>query len=103
MKEPYINLKILGREKMYCNLVHYLEERNFDSSAYVGSTFGMRGEKEIVEQAAFATSILVTFEDKKFMAPIGYDIYLKHMYGDYMKLPPEKMRGGQHEYEAYVK
>lgn len=34
------------------------------------------------------------FEGHSFMAPGNYDAYLKALFGDYMKLPPESERGG---------
>lgn len=36
------------------------------------------------------------FEGHLFKAPADYDMLLKHMYGDYMKLPPVEKRGNQH-------
>ena len=40
------------------------------------------------------------FEDDVYLAPIEYDKVLKTLYGDYMKLPPEKDRV-MHSFEAY--
>ncbi len=37
------------------------------------------------------------FEGIKFSAPADYDLYLKNIYGDYMKLPPIEKRGNQHQ------
>ena len=36
------------------------------------------------------------FEDKEFMIVKNYDKYLTHIFGDYMKLPPENMRHPGH-------
>ena len=35
------------------------------------------------------------------MIPVGYDKWLKAMYGEYMRLPPEEKRVSTHTFEAY--
>ena len=44
----------------------------------------------------FSSYVLVEFEGKEFRAPAGYDALLRFMYGDYMQLPPENERKGDH-------
>ena len=34
------------------------------------------------------------FEDCMMPLPVGYDAYLRTVFGDYMELPPEKRPGG---------
>lgn len=41
-------------------------------------------------------SIELPINDKKFMAPAGYDMILKTIYNDYMELPPEVERKSMH-------
>lgn len=56
---------------------------------------------EMIE-ADFLIPIKVEFEGYKFNAPSNYDAYLKNIYGDYMKLPPENKRR-THGVIAYVR
>ncbi len=42
--------------------------------------------------------VKVDFENLKVNAPENYDEYLKVLYGDYMKLPPEDQRENHHNF-----
>ena len=52
--------------------------------------------KGIVKKEMFDGFIYHKFEDKEFMIVKNYDKYLTHIFGDYMKLPPENMRHPGH-------
>ncbi len=41
------------------------------------------------------------FEDKQYKIPVGYDPWLRDVYGDYMQVPPEGQRESLHDIEAY--
>ena len=43
------------------------------------------------------------FEGDKYPIPEGYDIILRQIYGDYMKLPDESKRGARHVERVYKK
>ena len=49
------------------------------------------------------------FEDCMMPLPVGYDAYLRTVFGDYMELPPEKDRVAHHDcvfldlHEPYTK
>lgn len=43
------------------------------------------------------------FENELFYGPNNIDAYLKELYGDYMKLPPENQRIPWHSFKAYLK
>lgn len=45
----------------------------------------------------FAEALWVDFEDTKLPIPIGYDVYLRMAFGDYMQLPPKEQQVGHHE------
>lgn len=51
-------------------------------------------EKESSEAVTFGTPIQVEFEGRLYNAPEFYDRYLRHVYGDYMKLPPLEEQTG---------
>jgi len=53
--------------------------------------------KWVIPVAAMEEMIEVPFEDTTFKVPKGYDEYLTHAYGDYMKLPPEDERENRHQ------
>ena len=62
---------------------------------YVGTITGAYKTREIVPTEYFGIeeeAEYLDFEDMKIRVPRQYDIYLKHMFGDYMHLPPEEKR-----------
>ena len=50
--------------------------------------------------AAMKKMMDMKFENRIYKGMIGYDVYLRQTYGDYMKLPPEDQRT-THQFEAY--
>ena len=61
------------------------------------------GERAIVDTEVFAESIYHEFEGFNFKIPIGYDKWLRNIYGDYMQLPPNEKRVSHHVFEAWWK
>ena len=77
---------------------------NYDESDYVYATGGAYGKKDIFPKELFKYNERVEFEKNYFCAPQDYDAYLKHLYGNYMQLPPIEKRVSNHSYEAkYLK
>ena len=58
-------------------------------------------ERDIAPRETFDDVVEVSFEGSSFFAMKGYDVWLKNIYGDYMKLPPEKDRNLGHGYNNY--
>lgn len=76
----------------------------YDEAEYVGPVVWLvGGEENIFPRNWFDELIDVPYEQYKFKVPKSYDQFLYKMYGDYMKLPPEKERVGHHFYKAYKK
>ena len=59
------------------------------------------GERDIIPAEVFADVIEIEFEGEKFPAPIGYDTYLRCLYGDYMPEPPKEKQKTHHSFKAY--
>lgn len=51
----------------------------------------------------FSSVDYLEFEGSLFPVPVGYDTYLRALYGDYMQLPPKEQQVTNHEYTAYMK
>lgn len=58
------------------------------------------GKREIVSADVFADTIEVNFEGERFSAPIGYDVYLRSLYGDYEQEPPKDKQKTHHGFRA---
>lgn len=52
--------------------------------------------KWIVPRKCFEKYSELVFEDTSFSCPVDSELYLKSVYGDYMKLPPEEKRMNRH-------
>lgn len=61
------------------------------------------GEKEIHPTSVFSGVTMVEFEGEMFPAPIGYDTYLRNLYGDYVLDPPLDKQKSHHKFLAYKK
>lgn len=60
--------------------------------------FNSYGNRDYHKNELFADIIDVDFEHFKFKALVGYDEYLRNIYGDYMQLPPEEDRKPKQTY-----
>lgn len=76
----------------------------FGSTPYAGGICdSVVGEKAIVDVNVFKGTLSHEFEGKQYKIPIGYDNWLRSIYGDYMQLPPLEKRRTHHVYNAYWK
>lgn len=75
-----------------------------DHSEFIGvSVFPHYGYRECIHAEGFLKSKKRKFEGELFNTPAEYKEYLTNLYGNYMKLPPEKNRVTHHDFEAYWK
>lgn len=54
-------------------------------------------------KAYYSSPVLHKFEDTEFYIPRDFDDILRRQYGDYMVLPPESQRKGQHGVEVFYR
>lgn len=75
-----------------------LKHFDFDKSNYVAYFATNHGSKVISPREWFDTYYYVPFENFMLRLPKGIDSYLKQVYGDYMKMPPEDKRVTRHSF-----
>lgn len=89
----------------YVSRIENLSQKyNANNTHYCGiASIATYGVKKRNRKDIYASAVEVVFEGLKFFAPVGYDEYLKDVYGDYMQLPPVEKRITHHSYNAYWK
>lgn len=79
-------------------------QHSFQTSKYVGVQSGTyHAQKERNPKSIFDNTVFLKFEDMMLPAPEGYDVYLRHLYGDYMTPPPVEQQVGRHTQDVYLK
>ncbi len=96
---------VLGCAVFFINEKKYSQKINDVASAYsfedsnsvthLVALFG-KPDRFINPKSNYSDYIMLEFEGHYLRAPIGYDDVLKRSYGNYMDLPPEDERHGQH-------
>lgn len=92
---------LYGWKRAYRRIDAICQKTSNTSTKYVADIIAATNERLEVPAAAFAETIELEFENNMYPAPVGYDCYLKNLYGDYMKLPPVEKRMSHHVFEAY--
>jgi len=71
--------------------------RSFPNNGLAINYCSLYGEKEIVPWEWYGDGTDVQFEGLTVKAPLKYDLLLRQIYGDYMKLPPVDRRVSNHD------
>lgn len=96
--------KLIGKNYFQNRLDKLSAVKSYDSSKYVGCVVWLSGgEKDVFLREWFDEYFMIPFENYMFRVPKDYDKILKHIYGEYMNLPPEKDRIGHHNYRVFKK
>lgn len=92
--------KFLSREKRIKKFDEYAAKYDFYESDYIVNFSGRYKFKSIFDRKKiYANGRMYEFEGYLFNGPYDYDFYLKQIYGNYMKFPPENQRNW-HESEV---
>ena len=73
----------------------------YKTDGYIGN---MTNGYRMKERNPMAKCLIdVEFEGNLFKAIDNYDVYLRGLFGDYMKLPPKEKQVTHHDFDAYWK
>ena len=64
----------------------------FETSSKAGIAIWGYGIREVCPHVVFKETIEVEFDNLNFKGPKHYQTYLTNVYGDYMKLPPNRRK-----------
>ena len=94
--------KMLGAKHYIKKIIKETCKDGQTGKNYVGcKVWCVYGTKGVIPAEAFADSVDVEFEGRMFPAPVGYDIYLTCLYGDYLPEPPKEKQKTHHGFKAY--
>ena len=100
----YLISKAIGKDFFMDRIEKHTGKYDYETSEWVGDLIWLSGgANEIFKREWLDDYIMAPFEKYEFRIPKEYDAVLKHLFGDYMKLPPEKDRVGHHYYKVYRK
>lgn len=73
-------------------------EYDFDECKYGGNFFGAYWEREIMDLSLLGSPKYYHFEDMMIAGPEDAEGYLKHIYGDWRRLPSKEKQVSHHDY-----
>ena len=89
---------IISEKKLSQKINEVCQKVPYKTAVWGGNLVGAWGLKEIVPLSEFSKPTLYDFEDTKIFGPEQAEDYLKNIYGDWRKLPPEEKRVSHHGY-----
>ena len=95
-------LKVYGSSHFVKKIIKVGRCYSLEGSKYCGcKSWCIYRAREIIPSEVFSDVVQVEFEGGYYPAPIGYDTYLRSLYGDYEKDPPNEKQKTHHRFKAY--
>ncbi len=95
--------KKFSYEKMWYKLDKVMKKCSIKKSQYIINFMGMYKFKDMMPKSVYGKGALYEFENLFFNGPQNYDEFLKHLYGNYMELPPIDKRNNHSVEIIFVK
>lgn len=87
------------KKEEYYKELKVIESKSTDNHTdYIVALPSVYKGKDIFKSEWFDESIIVPFEDFSVRIPKNYEVYLKHVYGDYMTPPPIEKQVTKHSH-----
>lgn len=83
---------IFSAQRQWNTLDRALRKYHYEDSKYLFNAIGAVYYRERFEKKVFGMNGFYQFEDRMLRGPEEYDFFLKQIYNDYKKLPPESER-----------
>lgn len=96
-------IRIFPGNLYYQRLNRILNSFCYNEGILVNLVWGYDSKREVGAFTNLEETVKVSFENKEFNAIKDYDHFLKHIYNDYMKLPPKEKQVTHHDFDAYWK
>lgn len=99
----FVLSRFVSKQALMRSIDKKYEGFDFYKSKYVGNLCSDKRARSIMERELMDSYTELEFEGELFKVFVGYETYLKNMFGDYMQLPPEDKRVAHHTFDAYYR
>lgn len=87
---------IFGEQRVYRFFDRQMTRRKSGDDRFYYDSVLLECRRPFLLRSWFGEPTALTFEGRTFPGPGDCDAYLKHLYGEYWKLPPADKQGGHH-------
>ncbi|HAT4246479.1 TPA: LicD family protein [Clostridium perfringens] len=97
--------KIFNKNLNYFNLINQMDKimKEYNGKTDILSCLCLPDDRMTFTKKEYSGRIRVKFENIEVNAPLNYDMILRKLYGDYMKMPREIEQISLHHFKVYWK